>query len=152
MGFSSQLISGGDQAGGWERVSPAWEEGWICCCYPILPWRLFEIQLQAVAHRQCQAGWINADRLVNAVDILVCTFIRRNPAWMMEPKGFPSMSESNSVPLCFIACDSESKEGRAVPILSPGHSSKGEARLWCFPRVDSCSLTAYNPVCCVASR
>lgn len=69
---------------------------------------VFEIQLQAVTHKQCQSGWINADRLLNAVDIPVCTFFHRNPVWMMEPKGFPSMSESNSIPLCFIAYDSES--------------------------------------------
>lgn len=69
---------------------------------------VLEIQLQAVTHKQCRAGWINADRLLYAVDIPVCTFFHRNPVWMMEPKGFPSMSGSNSIPLCFIAYDSES--------------------------------------------
>lgn len=72
---------------------------------------VFEIQLQAVTHKQCQSGSINADRLLNAMDIPVCTFFHRNPVWMMEPKGFPSMSESNSIPLCFIAYDSEKKPG-----------------------------------------
>lgn len=68
---------------------------------------VFEIQLQAITYKERQDGWINADSLLNAVDILVCMFINRNSAWMMEPKGFQSMSESNCIPLCFIAYGSE---------------------------------------------
>lgn len=45
--------------------------------------------------------------LLNAADILLCMIINRNSAWMMEPEGFQSMSESNCIPLCFIAYDSE---------------------------------------------
>lgn len=68
---------------------------------------VFEIQLQAITYKEWQDGWINADNILNAVGILVCTFINRNSVWLMELKGFQSMSESNCIRLCFIAYDSE---------------------------------------------
>lgn len=89
---------------------------------------VFEIQLQAITYEEWQDGWINADNILNAVGILVCMFINRNSVWLMEPKGFQSMSESNCICLCFIAYDSEGQEPQAVPIQPPRHRSKGQTR------------------------
>jgi len=82
----------------------------------------------------------------------VCTFINRNFAPVMEPEDFQSGSESNCIPLCSVAYDSKGPEAEAVPIMSLTHRSEGEARLWCLPSADSCSLLAYNSVGCVISR